>query len=151
MEDPDQMDWSGPEFVPMTATQVARRSLILSAVVCRGSIEYGGRDADAQSLHERTQNWLTHLDLWNDVEPSEAVILRTPLGLLDAADTIQATWYAEGLAVLAWALKHVEFPQLTEQVDSYEVTDELWFLDASAGDVVINAELRTPTELEAVG
>lgn len=143
MEDADPMD------VTLTANRVARRSLVLAAVVCRASIERGVGDPDAEALHGRILVWLTGLNLWDEVEPSEETMLRAPLGLLESQDVIQATWYVEGLAVLAWALKLFEFPYHGEQVDSYIVTDALWFLDEAAENVITNAELRSPAELEA--
>jgi len=149
MEDADSMDWSVPAFVPLTATRVARRSLVLAAVVCRASIERGVGDPDAESLYGRILVWLTGLNLWDEVEPSEETMLRAPLGLLESRDVIQAGWYVEGLAVLAWALNLFEFPSQGEQVDSYIVTDSLWFLDEAAEDVINNAELRHPVELES--
>ena len=142
------MDWGVPDFVPQSARRVARRSLVLSAVVCRGSIEHGG-DPDAEALYERILGWLTKLNLWDEVEPSEATMLRVPLGLLEERDVIQATWCVEGVAVLAWAIKRLDFPKYGEQVDSYVVTDSLWFLDESAEDVIVGAELRAPVEIEA--
>ena len=143
------MDWSVPAFVPLTATRVARRSLVLAAVVCRASIERGVGDPDAESLYGRILIWLNGLNLWDEVEPSEEAMLRTPLGLLETRDVIQAGWYVEGLVVLAWALKYLEFPVYGEQVDAYAVTDALWFLNGAAEDVITNAELRSPMELEA--
>lgn len=143
MEDADPMD------VTLTANRVARRSLVLAAVVCRASIERGVGDPDAEALHGRILVWLTGLNLWDEVEPSEETMLRAPLGLLESQDVIQATWYVEGLAVLAWALKLFEFPYHGEQVDSYIVTDALWFLDEAAENVITNAELRSTEELEA--
>ena len=143
------MDWSVPEWVPLTATRVARRSLVLSAVVCRASIESGVTDPEAQSLHGHIIDWLTRLSLWDEVEPGEETMLRAPLGLLASSDMIQASWYVEGLAVLAWALKYLEFPVYGEQVDAHTVTDALWFLNESAVDIITSAELRSPAELEA--
>lgn len=143
------MDWSVPEWVPLTATRVARRSLVLSAVVCRASIESGVTDPEAQSLHGHIIDWLTRLSLWDEVEPGEETMLRAPLGLLASSDMIQASWYVEGLAVLAWALKYLEFPVSGEQADAHTVTDALWFLNESAVDIITSAELRSPAELEA--
>lgn len=143
------MDWSVPELVPLTATRVARRSLVLSAVVCRASIESGVTDAEAQSLHGRIIAWLDRLNLWDELEPDEETMLRAPLGLLAPSDVIQVSWYVEGLAILAWALKYLKFPVYGEQVDVYTVTDALWFLNESAEDIITSAELRSPAELEA--
>ncbi len=133
----------------MTATRTARRSLVLAAVVCRASIEMNAADPEAEALHVRVIDWLTHLNLWDEVEPDEQVLLRSLLGQLNSSSVIQASWFVEGLAVLAWALRLLDFPQFGEQVDLYAVTDAVWFLDDAAQDVVASAELRGPAELDA--
>jgi hypothetical protein len=97
------MNQNAPRL-PVIAVHVARRSLVLAAVVCRGSIESGAGQPEADAVYIRILDWLTKLSLWNEVEPSEKEILRTPLGLLEQKDVIRATWYVEGLAVLTWAL-----------------------------------------------
>lgn len=149
MEDEDSLDLDAPEVVLKSANRVVRRALVLSALVCRGSIEKGAADPDAEAVHDRLLSWLTQLTLWDEVEPSEETMLRAPLGQLKPKDVIQAIWYVEGLAVLAWALKYFEFPKHDEQVDLFVVTDSLWFLDDAAEDVITNAELRSQVELEA--
>lgn len=149
MEDEDSTDYNIPGLTPQSAIRVARRSLVLSAVICRASIDNNASHPDAESLHNRVLDWLTQLNLWDEVEPDEEQMLRAPRGTLDAKEVIQSTWYVEGLAILTWALNHFEFPKHDEQVDAYEVTDSLWFLDESAADIIANAELRSPVELEA--
>lgn len=135
--------------IPKTAAQVARRSLVLSAAVCRGSLESGAADPNAEAVHQRVLNWLTALDLWEEAAPSEEAMLRAPLGTLETSVVLQSGWYAEGLAVLAWALYLLAFPKHDEQVDSYAVTDAFWFLDSTAQELLADAELRSPNELEA--
>ena len=149
MEDMDSADCDGDEPVPHSASKAARRALILATVVCRGSIDHGAGDLDAESLYVRIPDWLTRQMLWDVVEPNEEAMLRAPLGMLEAKDVLWATWYVEGLAVLAWALKYFEFPKHEEQVEPYVVANALWFLDEHAGHVITDAELRKPAELEA--
>jgi hypothetical protein len=131
------------------ATRVARRSLILAAVVCRGSIDSGAGQPEAESLRQRILDWLTGLNLWDEVEPGEREILYAPLGKLEAKQVIRTTWYAEGLAILAWALNRLGLPRHDEKVDPYAVTDSLWFLSEDAAEVISTARLRSVTELEA--
>ena len=138
------------EIQPLTAMRVARRSLVLAAVVCRASIEQNAADPEAEALHVRVIEWLTRLNLWDEVEPDEQVLLRSPTGQLSPSLVIQASWLVEGLAVLAWALRLLDLPQFGEQVTHpHAVADAVWFLDDTAQDVVANAELRGPAELDA--
>jgi len=134
---------------PVDATRVARRSLVLAAMVCRGAIESGAGQPEADTLHNRTLEWLTKLDLWDEVESSEEKILHTPLGELEQKDVIRATWYVEGLAILAWALNQFDLPRHDEKVDPYSVADAVWFLSEDADELIRTARLRNLTELEA--
>jgi hypothetical protein len=134
---------------PISASRVARRSLILAAVVCRGAIDSGAGQPEAECLQKRILGWLTGSDLWGEVEPSEEEILRTPLGRLETKDVIRATWYAEGLAILAWALDRLGFPRHDQKVDPYAVTDAAGFLGEEAAEVISTAKLRNRAELGA--
>lgn len=134
---------------PVDAFRVARRSLVLAAVVCRGSIESDAGQAEAEALHDRILEWLTRLDLWEEVEPDEEKILHAPLGKLEQKDVVQATWYVEGLAILAWALKQLEFPRHDQKVDIYDVAESVWFLSEDAEELIRTTTLRNPIELEA--
>lgn len=121
----------------------------MSAVICRGSLESDVADPNAEAVHQRVLDWLTALNLWDEAEPSEAAMIRAPLGVLEAKIALQAGWYAEGLTVLAWAMHLLDFPKHDKQVDSYAVTDAFWFLDKAAEEIVTNANLRSPGELDA--
>ncbi len=150
-EDPymqDARDESAPLF-SVEPGGVARRALILAAAVCRGSIDSGAGQPDAESLRNRILEWLTTLGLWSAVEPGEEKLLRAPLGTLAVKDVIRSTWYAEGLAVLSWALDRLALPQHDVKSDSYALTDSVCFLRQDAADVVDRARLRTPAELGA--
>lgn len=143
----DSMDRSAE--TPVSAMRVARRALILSAVVCRGSIDSSAGQPEAESLHKRILDWLTTLSLWDDVELREERALRAALGTLDEKEVIRITWYAEGLAVLAWALNRLDLPQHDEKVDAYAVADSVSFLSEDAADVIGAASLRSPAGLNA--
>ncbi len=149
MEDEEAWEQNALELPTVNATQVARRSLVLAAVVCRGDIDSGADQPEAESLHRRVLEWLTKWNLWNEITPSEEKMLRTPLGTLEAEDVVRATWYVEGLAILAWTLNYFEYPKHDKKVDPYAVTDALGFLSEYADDVITTAELRSPAELEA--
>jgi hypothetical protein len=131
------------------ATRVARRALVLAAVVCRGAIDRGVGDPDAESLYPRILTWLTQMDLWEEVEPNEKKIFYTPLGQLEQKDIIQAIWYMEGLAVLAWALQQGEFPRHDEEVNPNDVTDSVCFLSEDAEELLRTARLRNRIQLNA--
>ena len=122
---------------------MARRSLVLAAVVCRGSIDNHTDQSEAEALRTRVLEWLTWLALWDAVEPGEEKILRTPIGQLEQKDVIRATWYVEGLTVLAWALNRYEFPRHDRKVVPHEVAEAVYFLCEDAEELIHTARLRS--------
>ena len=101
-------------LTPPEGDRVAARALVLAAVSCRGLIE-NEREADpqgAENLRQRFLPWLDSIGASGELEPTEAVLLSTPVGELDRQATIDATWRSEGLVVLAWALQYAGLPSL---------------------------------------
>src|SRR5205807_267987 len=127
----------------------ARRALVLSAVACRGNIDHGAGNAEAGSLRDRMLDWIAFLDMQEEIEPREAALLKAPLWSLTQRQVIDATWQAEGLAVLAWALKRLDLPKHDEKVDPYAVTDALDFLSEHAAELMRSARLRSEAEMRA--
>ena len=132
---------------PPTAQQVAHRALNLSAVVCRGSIDQGSGDPQAEKLLERIRDWLTSLRLVDQQEPWEAEIMRVGLGQLQHWQVAKATWAVEGLAVLSWALGRSKFPRHDQKVNPFATTSSLGFLTSEADEFISTAKLRGAQEL----
>ena len=63
-------------------TRVARRALVLSAVVCRSGIEANAGDPEAEAFRGRILPWLESAGAALEAEPDELMVLRTPLGSL---------------------------------------------------------------------
>ncbi len=135
--------------VPPDEGRVARRALILSAIVCRSNRDHDPANPDAISLWHRLKAWVESLDLAAEIEPAEKDMIYAPLGTLDNSRRIRATWHAEGLAILAWALRRFPYPPFAQKVDPYELTDSLAFLNEDAEGVIQSAELRPRAELDA--
>jgi hypothetical protein len=144
MEEDDRIDLTPPD-----PQRVARRALILSALVCRSNSDSEPSNPDAIELWERLKGWVERLDLAVEMEPREREMLYAPLGTLDEKRRIRGTWDVEALAIMAWALRRFPFPKHDEQVNPYEVTDSVWFLSDDAAEVIQSAELRSPEELNA--
>jgi hypothetical protein len=89
------------------------------------------------------------LGLTDQLSPNELGVVKTPLGQLTEAQVIEATWAAEGLAMLAWGVSLYEFPKHDEKVDPYAVTDVLGFLSGDPKDIIDSAKLSSRTELTA--
>jgi hypothetical protein len=134
---------------PPDAQRVARRALILSAIVCRANSDHDPTKPDAIALWNRVKTWIESLDVASEIEPAEKETIYAPLGSLDNETRIQATWRAEGLGILAWALGRFPFPKHGAKVDAYELTDSLAFLDDEAANIIQSAELLPRAELDA--
>lgn len=135
---------------PPSDERVARRALILSAVVCRGNIDHGAGNDEAESLRSRMLDWVQSLELLDEIEPRELALLQAPLGTLAEWQVISTTWQAEGLAILGWALNCLDLPQHAEKVDPYAATDALSFLSMDAVKDVRSPGLRLLLEIRAL-
>jgi len=135
--------------IPPRATLVIHRAFVLAALVCRGFIDGAVEKPEAEAIQNQVIAWLTKRKLWKKIEPEEARILRADIGTLTQEEVTQITWYAEGLAILAWALNRMELPRHDEEVDPYLTTDAVWFLDEDAEEVLAAASLRSQPELAA--
>ena len=128
---------------------MARRSLVLAAIACRGHLESAPADSEARSLRARLTEWVSSVGIEDELEPPEEAILRASLGELSRQQCLNATWAVEGLAVLAWALGQSSFPKHDEKVDPYEVTDAVGFLADDSAELATATSLRSKDELEA--
>src|SRR5207248_1231349 len=115
-------------LTPPDAATVARRALALCAFTCRGFIEKGPGNPDAENARDRLLSWVRQFGLTPSLGPLELETINAPLGGLSQFHRFDATWACEGVAVLAWALGRFELPKHDEQVDPYAVTDALFFL-----------------------
>lgn len=137
---------------PPSAERVARRALVLSAVVWRASLEQEKGRRRAAQLQAHLLRWLERHDLDHELEDEERELLEAPLGSLERQRAIDASWRSEGLAVLGWALDVSELPPHDEQADPQAVAVALGFLEDDEPPRALEApRLRPPEELEAMG
>lgn len=91
--------------------------------------------------------WLQDNELWDSLSPRELGFIDNPLPSRKAV--IDATWNAEGLIVLLWALRLVEqMPPADEQCDT-SIFQELLppYTDIPVREFVDSARLRSEAEL----
>ena len=111
------------------ARQVHERALALASVACRASLEQDPGDAEAEAMSQRLQDWLKATGLQAALEPGEADVIATSLGQLAGKAAIDASWRAEGLYVLAWALELQPLLAHDRLVDPVAVAEAVGFLD----------------------
>lgn len=133
-DDPDSSIEELPD-VPRQATEIARRALILSAVI---ACAYG---ADNRA----TIDWFTSENLWTDVSPDERAFLT---GQQAPQEKIDMTWRIEALVPLLWVLRKIDpMPSVALQFDTTEAVKMLVFPPASTASFVASATLRPEAEI----
>lgn len=117
-EGPDEPGESSSPSPP-TAERVAARAMVLTAVVQRAYLEPDFQEGGTEG--ERTRQLLLKIidaaDLGDELDPAERQLLETPVGCADEL-AANASWRAEGLAVLAWALRRYQLPSYDQCISS---------------------------------
>lgn len=132
---------------PPILDRIAARAMVLSAVVCRAFIEKDADKPKAEKLREDVVEWLTTIGVAEEMEPSEAVLLLTPLGELSRPCVIDASWKAEGMVVLAWVLGRASLPVFYAQCEPSEVANAMGFLAGRESTVLKQPRLRPSSEV----
>ncbi len=137
---------------PPSSLQVAKRCLVMMAISARAQLEQAGH-ANA-SLNHRAQQiaaWLKGLHIDDALEPDDWTVLQSPISHLGSQDTLNAMWYLEGLAVLAWALGRSTLPAYDEMADASTLQAQLGFMEEDQAKALLStAKLRPPSELDGM-
>jgi len=137
------------KIIAPSAERVAKRAMVLSALVCRGFIEVES-PADVEELRASLLPWLDMLGAREEMEKDELIALTAPLGGLDAQAQINLVWAVEGLAVLAWAMQRYELHADDTLAEPQSITNTMIFLHESAKALVDEPTLRESKELQAM-
>ncbi|WP_395736659.1 DUF4272 domain-containing protein [Prosthecobacter sp.] len=147
MESNEDLD-EDPPLVPPTVERILHRAFCLSAVICRSFIDEPDNEHCA-NLQAAMKAWLHDMGAEGELELWEADCIQAPTGSLEPQVRINASWLAEGLVVLIWALDFHELPAHDKCVDPKEVTDSIDFLHPDAADILEEIELESAEEIEA--
>ncbi len=132
-----------------SATRVAKRALVLSALVCRGFIEVEN-PSEVEELKASLLPWIDLVGARKEMEKHELVALTAPLGGLDTQAQINLAWAVEGLAVLAWAMKRYELHEGDRLAEPQSITNTMMFLHESAKALVDEPVLRDQEALKSM-
>ncbi len=132
---------------PPSADRVAKRAMVLGALVCRGFIEVES-PAEVEELRQSLLPWIDLVGAREEMEQHELVALTAPLGGLDPQAQINLAWAVEGLAVLTWAMKRYDLHPADTLAEPQSVTGTLIFLHESAKALVDEPTLRDEKELQ---
>jgi Domain of unknown function (DUF4272) len=139
-----------------SASEVARRAIVLSTVLQRTALEESSTEEDTELLGEifDLREWLRteHLDV--EVSAKEAEILGLPLGTVAREDRTELSWQTEALAVLLWSLGAQPPAQqrfAAEPAALFEVLPRPWdSVDEFVGAATLIAESEIAREREAI-
>lgn len=138
------------ELFPPSPQRVAARAAVLSAVVARAFIDDSGDNPQAVRMYHHIRDWLTGLEIDEEIETAEAEQLLAPLGGLSEKRRTDASWLSEGLVVLGWALGRCELPPHDRQVDPTEISFQLGFLTDEARRIIASHKLRSSAEIDTL-
>ena len=131
---------------PPTPDKVARRALVLSAVVCRSMID-DKQDPWAKEMSAQILEWLEKLNLDRELSEWERALLTKPFGELPDKDRRNGSWLSEGMVVLAWALGKIQLPSFDSQCDPPDVGSCIGFTQPMRETVLNDPVLLAPGQL----
>jgi hypothetical protein len=145
----DNDDEYDDEPNPPSALRVARRTLALTAVVARATLEVDApKMADPDAHRQRILTWIEEVGIGDELEPDEWKAILCPTGTLNEQATLDSMWRVEGLAVLAWALQLHPIPPYDELADPDKLFESIGLFNSEAGKHLLAApNLRPPEEL----
>ncbi|MBI3929067.1 MAG: DUF4272 domain-containing protein [Armatimonadetes bacterium] len=133
---------------PPDPDRVVRRALALSAVVYRGYIEEFAAAA-FQDAHHDALAWIRLYGFEQELEGYELRLVRASQREPHRQEIVNATWRAEGLVVLAWALGILEtLPELERPVHPKGISASIGFLLPELPPEAARPRLRSGEELE---
>jgi hypothetical protein len=131
---------------PPSPLRVARRALVLAAVVRRAFLDIE-RWTDCQETHLRLLRWLDTHELMLEAEHPEALMLESPVYTLEQPEIVDGVWRTHGVWVLAWALGLGEVPVHDVEPRPAELTAGLGLMTDSPRALAAPV-LRSPEELQ---
>ncbi len=126
-------------------SEVAARTLGLTALMSRASLEQGG--PEAADMHRLVLGWVRRLGVEKSLESDELRILGAPLGTLGRDEVALAAWRQEQVSVFAWALGKVSLPRAHQRHEPAWLARKVGFLDPGAAATIRDASLRPAGEL----
>lgn len=137
---------------PPSRERVTRRTLALTAIAARATLEIDAPQMKDADLHrQRILQWVDDLNLGDELEPDEWNVLQRPVGKLDERSCVNAMWRVEGLAVLAWSLGLCDLPPDDQLVVPTELYQRTALFDvARASELLATATLRSVDQLDAM-
>ena len=135
------------QVAPPSPARVAKRAMVLAALVCRGFIEVES-PGEVEELRASLLPWVDKVGAREEMEQHELVALTAPLGGLDAQTQINLAWAVESLAVLVWAMERYELHPEDTLAEPQSITQKLHLLNDSAKAFVDNPILRDVKVLE---
>ena len=146
--DPEMADLDDEELdtPPPTPERVLRRAWCIASVAWRAAAETFAPDDRAKAIVD-VRAWIERTALHDELEEGERATIEAPAGELRGRPYVDASWRAEGLGVLAWALGVHPLPDHETLCDPFPVFRAIGFMTARPSTLQ-HPTLRSPDEIE---
>ncbi len=146
----DAADEDPPLVGAPSASQVATRLRVLSALAMRGLLEVDADRAFALGKLDALRDWIREQGLEAALDEDEQEALFEPtIGGMGRQQAIDATWRVEGAAVLAWALGLCELPPHDVTIDPGALFDAVG-IGSATPSALTSPTLRDDDTLDAM-
>jgi hypothetical protein len=145
---------------PPSPERVARRALVVAALVYRSHLEVGTLPAelglaerpelDGEGRRRELWAWLAALGLDREAEPAETAFLAARVGTLDLQAATLVAWKVHALHVLAWALGRLDLPDVAMGTELADAVRAVGLLGDDARALVAAPVLRSDAERRAL-
>lgn len=139
----------------VSPAQVASRVLCLGAIIQRGFVEFGVLEEGTpeaveagRSIREPQLRWLKQSGLWKSASADEKKLLRRRVGRWLPQDVLNASWRADALGMLLWALRKSPDVSDWDKQFSHNPIDNQLPLGDDPTAFVFNATLRPAQEIQ---
>lgn len=92
---------------------IAKRAICIAAIIARGDLELSiqknseGIDSGKDFVN-KTKNWFKEHGVADALSTDERILLEKPVGSWSAQDCVNASWRAESLGLMLWALSLID-------------------------------------------
>ena len=145
-----------PPVEPPSAERVALRALALAASVARAHVEAAAVTEKKLPLEEAErhraalESWLRREQLTEQLTEREQAWVEAPVGKLGEDGLLEASWCAEGLGVLLWAMSAAPAPPPDGvEVEPGSLLERVPAVGSDVGPFVAASALRPPEEISS--
>ncbi|HEY4646039.1 MAG TPA: DUF4272 domain-containing protein [Steroidobacteraceae bacterium] len=139
-----------PSPTPPANERVARRAIVFAALAMRSELEGEGASTENVQCQKDMVTWLAETGANAEVEPLEQQFLEADIGTLTPKQTVDRSWEAEAMVVLAWALGLADLPPFDRVCQPATVAQALGFWQPNWEALLATVVRRSEDEVAAL-